>query len=192
MGEPPAIAQVLLDSEQVLAVLEAAPPAILYLVAMPFTVEQLAIEAASDLGLAAEALPATLAARLRKLDAHDGEICRVRVQFVIGGVLHWAYASAPWLDAFEDAVENAAQEQREAAMNVKNGAANARAERIDGLARLLVAEPAFSYGQVSSAKRKLLAEHMFPGEDRGLLSEVVERASQLHWLAQSGYVPADS
>lgn len=181
----------MLDSEQVLAVLEAAQPPILYLVAMPLTVEQLAIEAATDLGLAAEAFPAELAAKLRKLGDHDGEICRVRVQFAIGGVLHWAYASAPWLDVFEDAVENAAQEQRVAAVAVQHSAANARAGQIDALARRLVAEPAFSYGQVSSAKRMLLAEHMFPGEERSLLSDVVERASHLHWLAQSGYARAD-
>lgn len=187
-GEPSAIAQVLLDSEQVLATLDAAAPAILYLVAMPFSIEQVAMEAASDLGLPGEALPAPLAAQLHKLGKHEGEICRARVQFVIGGVLHWAYASAPWLEAFEDAVEGAADQARGAAMARQHVAADARAERIDALARLLVAEPAFSYGQVSSAKRTLLAEQMFPDEERGLLGDVVDQASQLHWLAQSGYV----
>lgn len=187
-GDPPAIAQVLLDSQQVLATLDAAAPAILYLVAIPFSIEQLAMEAASDLSLAAEALPAPLAAHLRKLGAREGEICRARVQFVIGGVLHWSYASAPWLEKFEDAVEVAADQERVAVMAREHVAADARAGRIDALARLIVAEPAFSYGQVSSAKRVLLAEHMFPDEERGLLGDVVDRASQLHWLAQSGYV----
>lgn len=190
-GEPSAIAQVMLDDEQVLTVLETAPPAILYLVAMPFTIDQLAIEAAAELGLGAEALPAPLAAQLRKLGAHDGEVCRVRVQFVIGGILHWSYASAPWLDAFDDAVEVAAQAQRAAAVTVQHVAADARAERVSVLARQLAAEPAFGYGQVSSAKRTLLAEVMFPDEARDLLSEVVERASQFYWLAQSGYSRAD-
>jgi hypothetical protein len=112
--------------------------------------------------------------------------------FIVGGVLHSTVASTRWLDVFEDALEIEVERASEVSAETEEEERSARAAHIDSLAQRLVTEPAFTYGRASAAKRLLLAERMFPDEDRHLLTEAVDRAEQLDWLAQSGFTSRES
>ena len=191
LGAPSAIAQVWLEPEQLLEVASVTAPPILYMTTLPFCRAAVEAEVADELGVTVSTLPAALKRQLAALTRYEDEICRVRVQFVVSGVLHWTHASAPWLEAFDAALETAVEQQRDAQLADRSAAGQAHHAQVDSLARKLAAESAFGYGQVSAAKRLFLAETMFVNVPRELLGEVVERATHIHWLAQSGFGGAE-
>lgn len=121
------------------------------------------------------------------LQAHEGQIGRIIAHFFVGPTLHTAIESAPWLLAFEeelDSLREQAETRSETALATQSASDRAL---VDRLARQLIAEPAFSYGRTSFAKRLLLAGEMFPGNDEAVLRDVVTAAEGLQWLAQSGF-----
>jgi hypothetical protein len=188
LGEPVTLPQIVLGVGEAVALIAAVRPPVLYLAEVRLRVDEIVDEARSDLDLSDDAtLPQTIVEALHRLEPHAGEICRVVAHFTAGGVLHSAVASTSSLDAFEDALEVEVERAFEASAETDEGERSARAAHIHSLAQQLVAEPAFSYGRTSAAKRLLLAETMFPQEDRHLLTEAVDRAEQLDWLAQSGF-----
>jgi hypothetical protein len=193
LGEPAMLPQVVVGVQEALALIAAVRPPVLYLAEVRLRIDEIVDEARSDLGLPADAtLPQSILEPLHRLEPHAGEICRVFVHFTAGGVLHSTIASTPSLDAFEDALEVEVERACEASTEMEEGERSARAAHVDSLARQLVAEPAFTYGRTSAAKRLLLAERMFPDVDRYLLAEAVDRAEQLDWLAQSGFISRES
>lgn len=126
-------------------------------------------------------------AAAKPLKQQNGRLARLVVHLFVGLALHTTVKSAPWLTAFEDEIE-AIEEQllaRTAAARAETQSAT-RAHA-DALARKLAAEPAFSHGRTSIAKRMLLAREMFPSEDDALLRDIVTTAEGLQWLAQSGF-----
>lgn len=193
LGEPVMLPQIVLGVGEAVALIAAVRPPVLYLSEVRLRIDEIVDEARSDLSLPDDAtLPQMILEPLHRLETHAGEICQVLAHFTVGGVLHSTFASASWFDAFEDALEAEVERASDASAETDERERSARAAQVDFLARKLVAEPAFTYGRTSAAKRLLLAERMFPDEDRYLLTEAVDRAEQLDWLAQSGFTSRES
>jgi hypothetical protein len=188
LGEPPLMAQVFVDAADMAALITSVRPAVLYLALSELSVDDAILEARSELGLPDdEPLPQPVLGSLRSHEQHEGKPWFALCQFTSGGVLHSAVASTPWRDAFHEAVGAEAERQGEARTIAIDVERTLLADRVDELAQALVAEPAFNHGRTSAAKRLLLAEKMFLGEDRYLLQDVVDRAEKLDWLKQSGF-----
>ncbi|MDH7639969.1 hypothetical protein [Sphingomonas oryzagri] len=175
---------VLLSTEEIVRLVIAVRPAIIYAVETtldPAVEVEAAIE---EIGAEPDDDASTDIRRAGKpLAAHDGDSARTTVEFVAGGVLHAAYAEAAWITEFEREVEAislrvADQEEAGERLAGKETAAHIRA-----LAERLLSDPAFDGGRPSFAKRRFLAGELFPDEDDHILGAVTEMAENLRWLA---------
>jgi len=142
--------------------------------------EELGIDEEDD--LAAEVIKAASALR-----QYEGQLGEFDAHFVVGSVLHTTGGSAEWLEAFESAAGQIRASADEKRSIERSQLDRTQSEKVGKLARRLMAEPAFTHGRVSYAKRLELARHMFLDEEEAVLCGVVDKAEQLHWLTESGF-----
>ena len=185
-GDQPAMPRVALSTAEFTAFVQAARPRIIYLFETALDLEQEIETALEEAGIEEDGKAARAVRRAaERLSEHDGETVRVFAEAVFDGVHHIAFEAARWVVAFESEVEEiAAKEQDENAARGQQMSAAHRARARD-LANQLTADPAFSTGRVSFAKRRFLAGELFPDEDDRLLDTVVELAENMHWLASA-------
>lgn len=178
----------IVNFDTALAIIANTSPLIVYLRAETLQLEALVAGEMDDLDAHEDAETIrSIRKAAKSLQSHEGEIGRIVAHFFIGPTLHTAIESAPWLVAFEeelDLIREQAEARSEIALATKSASERAL---VDRLARQLIAEPAFSSGRTSFAKRLLLAREMFPGNDEVVLRDVVTVAEGLQWLAQSGF-----
>lgn len=175
---------VLLSTEEIVRLVAAVRPTIIYMAEVLLN-PSAEIESAIEVIGAEPDDDATTGIRRagRRLAVHDGDPARTTVEFVAAGVLHAAYAEAAWIMDFEREVEavslsSSEQEELRGRIAGKEAAAHVRA-----LAERLLSDPAFDGGRPSFAKRRFLAGEMFPDEDDHILDAATEMAENLRWLA---------
>lgn len=185
-GNQPTMPRVMLSADEFTALVHAVRPRIIYLFETIFDLEQEVETALEEAGMEQGGKAARAVRRVaERLRDHEGEIARVFAEVVFDGVHHIAFEAASWVEAFESEVETiAAKEQDENAVRGQQMSAAHRTRARD-LANQLTADPAFSAGRVSFAKRRFLAGELFPDEDHQLLDTVVELAENMHWLASA-------
>jgi hypothetical protein len=186
VGNQLAMPHVSLSADEFLAFVYAARPRIIYLYEQAFDLEHEVETALEEAGIDGDGKGAKAVGKVAKrFSGHEGETARVFAAAVFDGVCHIAFEAASWAEDFDDEVEaTAAKEADEiAALGQQLRAVNS--VRARDLANRLVADPAFSSGRVSFAKRRFLADELFPQEDGDLLDGVVELAENLHWLASA-------
>lgn len=182
------IPMVRLEQEDAARLVAAARPKAVYLVEVTFDAEEAINDAAETLAeLGVEKLPASLKAAHRRVADHAGEICTTLAAFMVDGVLHTAIASAPWHDAFEEAVDETVDAAKEEAETLGRVEAKAASAEIAAKAAVLAAHPSFNFSRVSFDKRLTLAEALFKDCDDHELREVTRVAENLFWLEQSGF-----
>ena len=186
--DDPSPTEFLIGADAALNLIEVTKPPILYISSQVLDLADLissAIEEMSDDDDAETTKAIRAAAKLLK--RYDGKIGRVIVHFFVGFAMHTMIIAADWLETFESDLE-IIEEQKEARTELILSATE-KDDRVhlERLANELVAEPAFNYSRTSFAKRLLLAEQMFPKEDRSVLDKAVSIAENLDWLKKSGF-----
>lgn len=185
-GDRLAMPSASLSPDEIVALVHAVRPPIIYLFESVLDLEQ-EIEAALDEAGINEDGKAARAVRraAERLRPHEGQTARVFAEVVAGGVYHVAYVAAAWINAFEEevkAIADRAAEEDVTRVRQMSAAAHAHTRE---LAQQLVAHPAFNSGRVSFAKRRFLAGDLFPEEDDARLNAVVELAENMQWLASA-------
>lgn len=105
-NEHAACPTVVLETDEVLLLVAAIQPPILYVFATDLDVEQEVATAISEVGVErGDRAFADITRAGRRLAAHQGHPARTSVEIMVGGVLHLAYAAAFWISAFENEVE---------------------------------------------------------------------------------------
>lgn len=186
VGNRLAMPHVSLSANEFLAFVYAARPRIIYLYEHAFDLAQEVETALEEAGIDGGGKGAKAVGKVAKrFSGYEGETARVFAAAVYDGVCHIAFEAASWAENFDLEVETitAREADENAAHSQQLQAANS--VRARDLANRLVADPAFSSGRVSFAKRRFLAKELFPQEDGDLLDGVVELAENLHWLANA-------
>lgn len=173
-----------IDADDLAALIRAVRPRVIYCMSIPFDA---GVQVGED--LFGDDADETLLERprVRKLVAkwrpRDGQTAQVSAVAVVDGVMHGLLVQARWYDDYEADVE-AHGEETDRLRDERERRTEAEAKkRLDPFVKKLMADPRFSGPKVGRAKRLVLAEEMFPDEDRKVLGEVVDMAESRHWLA---------
>jgi hypothetical protein len=186
VGNQLAMPHVSLPPDEFLAFVYAARPRIIYLYEDAFDLEQEVETALEEAGINENAKGAKATGKVAKrFSGHAGETARVFAAAVFDGVCHIVFEAASWVEDFEHEMETITAKEADESAALSQRLQLANSARSRDLAVKLVADPAFSSGRVSFAKRRFLAKELFPHEDGDLLDGVVELAENLHWLASA-------
>lgn len=116
-----------LKQEDAARLIGSAAPKAVYLVEVAFDPEEAINDVAEALaGFGVEKLPPSLKAAHRRVADRAGEICTTLVAFMVDGVMHTAFASASWHEAFEEAVDETVDAARAEAETRDRGACDRR------------------------------------------------------------------
>jgi hypothetical protein len=116
----------------------------------------------------------------------NGEIMDVSLEMMCDGVMHAALERAGWLDEFEQAAEAVTLEIDLAKGEAERREETAQREKNSTYIKKLMADPRFSSGRPSAAKRALLAKRLFPELDDGVIKAIVAEAANEIWLVNNG------
>lgn len=116
----------------------------------------------------------------------NGEISSIALAFMCDGVLHAALVNADWLDDFEQAAEAAAEEVEHVRDEAERRQQDEEQKKNSAYVEKLIADPRFSSGRPSAAKRALLAKTLFPDLDDREIRTIVAQAENEFWLTNAG------
>jgi hypothetical protein len=101
-------------------------------------------------------------------------------------VLHVLVKEAKWFADFEVAADVLSEELDGIRQESdRKGQIEERA-KLSSYVKQLISDPRFSAAKVGVAKRKLLAETLFPDLDQNAISSIVAQAENDFWLATAG------
>jgi hypothetical protein len=116
----------------------------------------------------------------------NGEISSIALALMCDGVLHAALVKADWLDDFEQAAEAATEEMDHVREEAERRLQDEERKKNSPYLQKLIADPRFSSGRPSAAKRALLAKTLFPNLDEGEIRIIITQAENEFWLTNAG------
>jgi|JI10StandDraft_1071094.scaffolds.fasta_scaffold219671_2 hypothetical protein len=183
------VLKVVLDPDEILRVIEASRPKLIYLAEAIFDAEEEAAGAYEALSVDGEQDPG-IASRftdlIRRTEKANGKPTMAMVGFVSDGVLHIGQVTEEWYEAIEGEFDEKVAEilsELSAGEAIRDTAAS---RTIRKYARELAAHPAFNMGRPSFEKRLFLAGELFPDQDDRSLSQITTDAQNIDWAVKGG------
>lgn len=185
------VLKVVLDPDEVLRVIAASHPKLIYLAEAIFDAEEEAAGAYEALSVDADGEPDPgIASRftdlIRRTAKANGKPTMAMVGFVSDGVLHIGQVTEEWYEAIEGEFDEKVAEILSELSTDEAIRDTAASRTIRKYARELAAHPAFNMGRPSFEKRLFLAGELFRDQDDRSLSQITTDAQNIDWAAKGG------
>lgn len=187
------VLKVVLNPDEILRVIEASRPKLIYLAEAIFDAEEEAAGAYEALSVDGEQEPgiahtSRFTDLIRRTEKANGKPTMAMVGFVSDGVLHIGQVTEEWYEAIEGEFDEKVAEilsEMSADEAIRDTAAS---RTIRKYARELAAHPAFNMGRPSFEKRLFLAGELFPDQDQDdrSLSQITTDAQNIDWAVKGG------
>lgn len=178
---------VVLDGEEMLRVITAVKPQLVYILEHPFD-SDLELEEALDefQDHEGQQSPQDFEDLRKEGVRFNGKVCAVNVAFFTSGVLHLCHEQTDWYSALTGRYEERIATIRAGTDGAELERNRQRDAKLSEKAAQLAAHEAFNFNRAGLEKRRYLAGQLFPDCGDQELYRIVEEATNIDWFNSSG------